>query len=183
MLGKRVLEMANSTSAENKNIYRQARDHAGFTREEAVDAFIENGFPIKYERIERIETDKFDPTPDEVYHMAQVYKMPELCNFYCTHQYGIGKKSVPEIKMKELSQIILGMLASLNSMQRKQERLIEITEDGEISDDELKDFIYIQKELDRISMTVKTLKLWSEQQLAIGKIDKGKYEELKNTIK
>lgn len=175
--------MSNNTTSENKNIYRQARDNAGLTRDEAVDAFIENEFPIKYERIERIETDKFNPTPDEVYHMSQVYKMPELCNYYCTHQCGIGQKSVPEIKMKELSQIILGMLASLNSMQRKQERLIEITEDGEVSEDELKDFIYIQRELDRISMTVKTLKLWSEQQLAIGKIDKKKYEELKNSIK
>ena len=175
--------MANNTISENKNIYRQARDNVGLTRDEAVDVFIDNGFPIKYERIERIETDKFDPTPDEVYHMSQVYKMPELCNYYCTHQCGIGKKSVPEIKMKELSQIILGMLASLNSMQRKQERLIEITEDGEVSEDELKDFIYIQKELDRISMTVKTLKLWSEQQLAIGKIDREKYDELKNSIK
>ena len=85
--------------------------------------------------------------------------------------------------MKDLSQIILGMLASLNSMQRKQERLIEITEDGEISDEELKDFIQIQKELDRISMTVTTLKLWSEQQLAIGNISREKYEALKDTIK
>lgn len=174
--------MANNSNSEFKNIYRQARDNAGLTRDEAVDAFVENEFPIKYERIERIETDKFDPTPEEVYHMSLVYKMPELCNYYCTHQCGIGKKSVPEIKMKDLSQIILGMLASLNSMQRKQERLIEITEDGEISDEELKDFVYIQKELDRITMTVNTLRLWSEQQLAVGKIDKLKYNELKNSI-
>ena len=171
-----------TTSAE-KNIYRQARDNMGLTREEAVDLFAENNFSMPYERIERIEKDKFAPTPTEVNAMAKVYKMPELCNYYCTHQCDIGKECVPEIKMKDLSQIVLGMLASLNSMQRKQERLIEITEDGEVSDEELKDFIHIQKELDKISMTVTTLKLWSEQQLAEGNIDRAKYEALKETIK
>ena len=171
------------TNISDKNIYRQARDNMELTREEAVDLFAENNFSMPYERIERIEKDKFDPTPAEVTAMAKVYKMPELRNYYCTHQCAIGQESVPEIKMKELSQIILGMLASLNSMQRKQERLIEITEDGEISDEELKDFIHIQKELDKISMTVTTLKLWSEQQLSTGKIDKAKYEALKETIK
>ena len=171
------------TNATSKNIYREARDNLELTREQAVDLFTENNFSMPYERIERIEKDKFDPTPEEVCAMASVYRMPELKNYYCTHQCAIGKESVPEIKMKDLSQIILGMLASLNSMQRKQERLIEITEDGEISDEELKDFIQIQKELDRISMTVTTLKLWSEQQLAIGNISREKYEALKDTIK
>ena len=171
-----------ATSTE-KNIYRQARDNMEITREAAVDLFTENGFSMPYERIERIEKDKFDPTPEEVNAMAKVYKMPELQNYFCTHQCAIGKECVPEVKIKELSQIILGMLASLNSMQRKQERLIEITEDGEISDDELKDFVYIQNELDRISMTVKTLRLWSEQQLALGNIDREKYEALKNATK
>ena len=171
-----------ATTPAEKNIYRQARDNMGITREEAVDLFTENNFSMPYERIERIEKDKFNPTPAEVNAMARVYKMPELCN-YCTHQCDIGKECVPEIKMKELSQIVLGMLASLNSMQRKQERLIEITEDGEVSDEELKDFIHIQKELDKISMTVTTLKLWSEQQLAEGNIDRAKYEALKETIK
>lgn len=172
-----------ATNISDKNIYRQARDGLGITREAAVDLFTQNNFSMPYERIERIETNKFDPTPAEVNAMAKVYKMPELCNYYCTHQCAIGQESVPEIKMKELSQIILGMLASLNSMQRKQERLIEITEDGEISDEELKDFIFIQKELDKISMTVTTLKLWSEQQLVMGKIDREQYEILRNTTK
>lgn len=172
-----------ATNISEKSIYRQARDTLGITREAAVDLFAENNFSMPYERIERIETNKFDPTPEEVKVMAKAYKMPELCNYYCTHECAIGKDSVPEIKMKDLSQIILGMSASLNSMQRKQERLIEITEDGEISDEELKDFIHIQKELDRISMTVTTLKLWSEQQLATGNIDRDKYEALKETIK
>ena len=47
-------------------------------------------------------------------------------------------------------------------------------------DDEIKDFVNIQEELERISLTVDSLKLWSEQMLANGVIDKEKYLEYKN---
>ena len=57
------------------------------------------------------------------------------------------------------------MLASLNAMQRKQERLIEITSDGEIQEDELRDFRAIQNELEKISITVETLQLWAEKNI------------------
>ena len=55
--------------------------------------------------------------------------------------------------MKELSSIVLEMLASLNSVSKSKDRLIEIAADGVISDDEIDDFIYIQNELERISIT------------------------------
>lgn len=71
------------------------------------------------------------------------------------------------------------MLASLNSMQKKKERLIEITVDGVVSKDELEDFIYIQEELERISIAVETLQLWSERMLATGVIDVEQYKALK----
>ena len=66
----------------------------------------------------------------------------------------IGQKYVPEIKTKDLAQIVLEMLSSLNYMKKSQERLIEITADGNIDDDEIKDFVFIQQELERISITV-----------------------------
>ena len=106
--------------------------------------------------------------------------MPRLCNYYCSNQCPIGQEYVPEIKAKDLSQIILEMLASLNSMNKKRERLIEITADGTISGDEIEDFIYIQEELERISVTVETLQLWSERMLANGVIDEQKYKEYKS---
>ena len=60
------------------------------------------------------------------------------------------------------------------------ERLIEITVDGKISDDELEDFIFIQEELERISIAVETLQLWSEKMLATGAIDEARYNAHKN---
>ena len=90
-----------------------------------------------------------------------------------------GQEYVPEIKVKDLSQIVLEMLASLNSMNKRKDRLIEITADGKISSNELEDFICIQEELERISITVETLQLWSEQMLATGVIDEEQYNAYK----
>ena len=81
--------------------------------------------------------------------------------------------------MKELPQIILETVASLNKMNKKQERLIEITADGIIDNDELDDFIYIQEELEKISVNVETLQLWSERMLASGAIDEDSYNKRK----
>jgi hypothetical protein len=85
--------------------------------------------------------------------------------------------------MKDLSQITLELLASLNAMNAKRERLIEITVNGQIDDAEIEDFIQIQDELERISVTVETLQLWSERMLANGIIDEKKYKEIKNNIR
>ena len=110
--------------------------------------------------------------------LAEIYGEPTLCNHYCSKECPIGEKYVPEVKVKDLAQIVLEMLSSLNSMKKSQERLIEITADGMIDDDEIKDFVYIQKELERISITVETLQLWVEQMLADKKINIEKYKEI-----
>ncbi|MCI7019156.1 MAG: XRE family transcriptional regulator [Clostridiales bacterium] len=167
--------MARRSTRENKNIYQTTRENLAFTREEASELLV----TVSPERIEKIENERTLPHPDEVLVMAEKYRQPSLCNYYCANQCPIGQQYVPEVKIKDLSQIVLEMLASLNSMQKKKDRLIEITVDGEISGDELEDFIYIQKELERISIAVETLQLWSEQMLATGKIDPALYKAYK----
>ena len=171
--------MARVSSKKDKNIYQQTREHLDLSREGASELLEW----ISPERIERIENEKSAPNPDEVLQMADKYKLPRLCNYYCANQCPIGQEYVPEIKSKELSQITLELLASLNAMNAKRERLIEITVNGQIDDAEIEDFINIQEELERISVTVETLQLWSERMLANGVIDEKKYNELKNKRK
>lgn len=164
--------MGRVSTKENKNIYPTTREALHLTRE-AAGELLET---IPPERIEKIENERSLPHPDEVLTMADKYKQPGLCNYYCANQCPIGQEYVPEVKIKDLSQIVLEMLASLNSMNRRKERLIEITADGVISDDELEDFIYIREELERISIAVETLQLWSERMLATGAINAEQYE-------
>ena len=58
------------------------------------------------------------------------------------------------------------MLANRNALAKEKDRLIEITVDGEISDDEMKDYLRIQRYLDQMSITIDSLKLWVEQSIA-----------------
>ena len=163
--------MARVSTKENKNIYQLTREGLKLSRE-AASELLES---IPPERIEKIENERSLPHPDEVLVMSDKYKQPSLCNYYCANQCPIGQEYVPEIKVKDLSQIVLEMLASLNSVGKQKDRLIEITADGKISGDELEDFIFIQEELERISITVETLQLWSERMLATGVIDEEQY--------
>lgn len=168
--------MGKVSTKENKNIYHSTREELGLSREAASELL----GTIPPERIERIENEKILPHPEDILAMSKGYKAPHLCNYYCSNECPIGQEYVPEIKVKDLSQIILEMLASLNSMKKSQEKLIEITADGVIDDDELADFIHIQEELERISITVETLQLWAEQMIAEGKIDLAKYNAIRN---
>ena len=160
-------------------VYKDIRKKHDLTRDEVCDKASFMNTPIQPERLERIENGKFPITPDEVMLLADIYSEPSLCNHYCANECPIGEKYVPEIKVKDLSQIVLEMLASLNSMKKNQERLIEISADGIIDDDEIRDFVYIQNELEHISITVETLQLWVEKMLAEKKINLEKYNQIK----
>ena len=159
--------MARRSTKVNKNIYQTTRENLDLTREEASE-LLETVSP---ERIEKIENERSFPYPEEVLLMSD--------NYYCANQCPIGQQYVPEIKIKDLSQIVLETIASLNAMQKKKERLIEITVDGQISEDEIADFVFIQKELEKISIAVETLQLWCERMLDTGVIDQEVYRKYK----
>jgi DNA-binding XRE family transcriptional regulator len=160
--------MGRKSTKQNKNIYQTSREEAGYTRESAAELL---EF-ISSDRIEKIESERSLPHPDEILAMAEGYKNPSLCNYYCSHECPIGQEYVPEVQFKELSQITLEMLASLNSLEKEKNRLIEITVDGQISDDEIKDFEKIQEQLSQISMAIDSLQLWVQKAIAEGRIDK-----------
>ena len=171
--------MARKSTRENKNIYQRTRESLDLTREEASE-LLETMSP---ERIEKIESERSMPHPDEVLLMSDKYKQPTLCNYFCANECPIGAQYVPEVKIKDLSQIVLETIASLNKMQKQKDRLIEITVDGHISGDELADFVHIQEELEKISVAVETLQLWCERMLDTGAIDKDQYDAYKESHK
>ncbi len=168
--------MGRKSTRDNKNIYQLAREEAHLTRAEASETI---GF-MSESVIEKIEYDQSIPDPDEVLAMSKAYKKPELCNYYCSQECPIGHEYVPEVKISELSQIVLHMLASQNSLEKEKNRLIEITVDGKIAADEMKDFVRIQKIVNHISMAADAMRLWIDQNIASGNIDKDTFEKLVN---
>ena len=163
ILGKKSIK-------KDKNIYQLSREELELTRESASERM----GCISADRIEKIESEKSLAHPDEVMVMADAYKKPNLCNYFCSHECPIGREYVPEIQPKDLSQIVLEMLASLNTIDKHRDRLIEITADGKIGTDEMTDFQTIQEQLSKISLSVESLRLWVEDTIANGKITPGK---------
>jgi transcriptional regulator with XRE-family HTH domain len=169
--------MGRGSTKENKNVYQEYREELNLSREKASELME----VISKEKIEKIESEKTIPRADEVLIMADAYNKPELRNYYCAHECPIGKLYKPEVKIKDnLSTIVLEMIASLNSMKHQQERFIEISADGVIENEEIQDFVHIQEELDRITMTVETLQIWSDKMLKSNKIDMELYNSFRN---
>lgn len=164
--------MGRKSTKENKNIYQISREELGLTREAASEQL---GF-ISADRIEKIESEKSAPHPDEVLAMADCYKNPSLCNYFCSHECPIGQEYVPEIHAKDLAQITIEMVVNLNTLVKQKDRLLEISVDGEVNEDELPDFITIQKELEKMSITIDSLKLWVNNTIAEGKLDRSVFE-------
>lgn len=166
--------MGRKSVKENKNIYQLCRESLDYSRAKAAEKL---GW-ISETRIENIESGKSSPKPDEVKAMAEVYHCPELCQNFCAHECEIGKNRVSEVKEESLSQIVLEMLASLNKLGKEKDRLIEITADGEITEDELQDFAAIKKQLKDIASAVNSLELWIEKTALEGKINSEKLNRL-----
>lgn len=159
--------MGRKSTKENKNIYQISRENLKLTREAAAEQLEY----ISADRIEKIESEKSIPHPDEILAMADCYKNPSLCNYYCSHECPIGKEYVPEVTAKDLSMITLEMLSTLNTLSKEKDRMIDIAADGKVTEDEISDFLRIKEYLEGMSLTIESFKLWIENTIAFGNID------------
>lgn len=159
--------MGRKSNKEDKSVYQEYREKMDLTREKASELI---GF-ISPAKIEKIENGKVAVQPEDVIALAECYKTPELCNYYCSQECPIGQQYVPEIKVKDLAQIAIETLNSLNKMNKEKDRLLEIVEDGQVTPDEYKDFFEIKKTLEKISLSVDTLQLWVDKSIADGHME------------
>ena len=159
--------MGRRSTKENKTIYQTTREELGLTREKAAEMI--PGFSP--ERIEKIENGRIQIQPDDVMLLAEYYKAPFLCNYYCANECPIGQVHALRPEPKELAQIAVETLNALNRMNRSTARLLEIVEDGQVRSDEYDDFVEIKEVLDRIALSVANLQLWVNEQIAAGKLN------------
>ena len=69
------------------------------------------------------------------------------------------------------------VLATLNAIVKEKDRLIEITVDGVISEDEIDEFEAIQERLGEMSIAIQSLKLWVSKSADLKTVsDKNKNE-------
>lgn len=165
--------MGKISIKENKNIYQETREELGLSREKAAEiiAEIDNGrysFLDKY-RLVKIEDESVKIQPEDIVALSKAYNRPELRNYYCCHQCDIGKIDAPEVSdANNVHKTLVEMAVSLESVNSKKLRLMEILSDGKVDDAEISDLNKILEELEKISMTIEAIQLWCEKMKLLG---------------
>lgn len=161
--------MGKASTKKDKNIYQITREELGLSRLEAANiiAAIEKG---RYSSLDENKLVKIEHgliksiDPDDIVGLSKAYNKPELRNYYCCHQCEIGKLDAPEVAFDGgVHEILVNMAVVLRKVNHNKIRLMEILEDGKLSDDEKEDFDRIYEELEEVSMTVEALQLWCEK--------------------
>ncbi len=159
--------MSRRSVKENKTVYQQSRERRNLSREAASERL---EF-VSADRIEKIESGRSAPHPDEVLLMEKGYEDPELSNYYCTHECPIGMKYVQRVELKELPQLTVELLSALNAMEEEKNRLIDISVDGRVSDTERKQFNVILSKLSALDRSIRGMRIWIEHALITGKLE------------
>ena len=120
-------------------------------------------------RLARIELGSLNPYPEEVLLISDTYNTPELNNYYCSSLCPLGKQTIQQIEICEIERLTIQILSVLNgtSIHKIKDSLIDITEDGQITKDEVPRLKEIIDTLDEISAKSQALKLWAEKHLII----------------
>lgn len=171
--------MGQKSTKENKNIYQQAREDMEkqtgeyWSREKVADMISEIEYDgtkqrfisLNYDRLVKLESGTLKTiTPEDVLALSLVYNKPELRNYHCCEECPIGQKDAPKVEDADnVHKILVGMSVSLESINSKKLRLMEILEDGEVDSSEIQDLNKILDELEKISMTVEAIQLWCEK--------------------
>lgn len=102
---------------------------------------------------------------DKVVLMADLYNAPELKNYYCTHECPIGEGTVHKLEVAEFDRLTIKLLAALRNMTSIKDTLIDIAEDGIITEREKPKLNEVLDVLDAIVRHSQELRLWAEKNL------------------
>lgn len=146
----------NKPIKENENIYRQARTKASDfnekfkSREGAGDVI-----GVSKDSLTNYELGLCKQVPvDVVVKMADAYNSPELLNHYCCNECPIGKLTINPVNQENIDNIfklsinIFNVLGEGNEMGKK---LLDVVEDGQITEDEKPTVDYIIDNLKKLS--------------------------------
>ena len=134
------------------------------------------------DKLERIENGKQAPAALDVLAMAELYKVPGLCNYYCHNSCEIGKKYVPEVEISDLPTVIIRLLDSLYKVEDIKKPLINITADGVIDDDEIPELVRVKSILDNLSEMTSALNILIESKIMNGEINSELYKTAKEKL-
>ena len=121
---------------------------------------------INNQRLYFIETNQTDPYAEEVITMSKAYKNKKLITHFCNNICAIGRKFGCEVINKDTSNVYkssLIFIQSLKEAEKAKDKILEILQDGEITDDELASVQECIVELQKIMSDILNLKLALEK--------------------
>ncbi len=122
---------------------------------------------IDRSRLARIELGSTVPYPEEALLMADMYKSPELKNYFCREMCPLGK-NMPKVDCSSLDRIGLKAMSSFRKVIQAKDLLLDITEDGIVDESEKEDLKKIIDILDEVGSIAQSLKAWVEKNMREG---------------
>lgn len=159
--------MGNGPMKENTNVYFQARKESAtwdsrlFNRDFAAEQLGIASYTLgEYER----GVTKVVPI-DKVVLMADLYNKPELVTNYCRHECPVHGFLPLATEDKGIQGIALRLLRGLDEddLEEMKDKLIDIAEDGKITEDEVPELKKIINQLNHIAEVISELKIVGEK--------------------
>lgn len=126
------------------NIYRNARQTAGFTQERWAEHL-----GVSVEAVRQYEGGIIMPGDDVVTRMAEVSGMHILAYWHLVRKSRLAAKILPELEeQKGLPEAVLGLLIQLDDFREDgMKKLVRIAADGKIDEEETEDYLRILEQL------------------------------------
>lgn len=108
---------------------------------------------------------------DKAVLMADFYKAPQLLNHYCLHECPIGCRHSLSESVVDIDRVTVKLLRGLRveNLEDIKDKLLDIAEDGVVSEDEKPELKEVIAYLDSLAKTVSELKIIGEIALGGGK--------------
>lgn len=112
---------------------------------------------------------------DKAVLMADLYKAPQLLNWYCLHECPIGCRHSISDQVEDIDRVTVKLLRNLKvgELEDLKDKLLDIAEDGVISEDEKPEMKKILAYLDKLAKIVSELKITGEIALKGADRDEG----------
>lgn len=102
---------------------------------------------------------------DKVVLMADLYRSPELKNYYCTNVCPIGENSIAKLEVGALDRQSLKMISAFQNVPYIRDTLLDITVDGVVEGVEIASMKNVIEQLKEIIQHAQELVLWAEKNI------------------
>ena len=99
--------------------------------------------------------------------MADAYNAPELLNYYCVNECPIGRRLPLSTDVVGVDRVTVKLFKDLKpeTLDRMKDKMLDIAEDGDVTEDELNDLEEVLDHLEKLSKTVSELKIIGKKAL------------------